>query len=36
MSGTPFTVGQNDLQGLTMWEQIDGGEQFTPVILILP
>ncbi|KAJ3272528.1 hypothetical protein HDV01_005479 [Terramyces sp. JEL0728] len=23
MSGTPFIVGQNDLQGLTMWEQID-------------
>jgi hypothetical protein len=29
MSGTPF-IDQNEYQGFTLWEQIDGGDQFTP------
>lgn len=29
--GTPFTAfNQNEYEGLTLWEQIDGGQQFTP------
>ena len=30
ISGTPFTINQNEYEGLTLWEQIDGGAQFTP------
>jgi hypothetical protein len=30
MDGTPFLFDQGDLMGLTLWEQIDRGEQFTP------
>ncbi|KAI8921475.1 ORMDL family [Entophlyctis helioformis] len=30
MSGTPFNHNQNELDGMTLWEQIDGGAQFTP------
>ncbi len=27
--GTPF-IDQNEYEGLTLWEQIDRGDQFTP------
>ncbi|KAJ3300462.1 hypothetical protein HK104_000047 [Borealophlyctis nickersoniae] len=42
--GTPFDINQNEYGGLTLWEQIDEGEQFTatkkyltaiPIILFL-
>ncbi|KAI8914623.1 ORMDL family-domain-containing protein, partial [Gorgonomyces haynaldii] len=29
IAGTPF-LDQNDFYGMTVWEQIDGGAQFTP------
>eukprot|EP00842_Homolaphlyctis_polyrhiza_P003917 jgi/Hompol1/4526/HPOL_000939-RA len=29
MLGTPFIYNQNEYDGLTLWEQIDGGAQFT-------
>jgi len=28
--GTPFDWEQNEYGGLTLWEQIDNGAQFTP------
>jgi hypothetical protein len=28
--GTPFEFNQNEAEGLTLWEQIDNGDQFTP------
>ncbi|KAJ1566540.1 hypothetical protein HK405_009404, partial [Cladochytrium tenue] len=28
--GTPFEVNQGEFDGRTLWEQIDGGAQFTP------
>ncbi|KAJ3025294.1 hypothetical protein HDV00_012797 [Rhizophlyctis rosea] len=28
--GTPFDLNQNEYGGLTLWEQIDDGDQFTP------
>ncbi|TPX34460.1 hypothetical protein SmJEL517_g02889 [Synchytrium microbalum] len=30
VSGTPFTLNQNENADLTLWEQMDGGLQFTP------
>ncbi|KAI8898727.1 ORMDL family [Globomyces pollinis-pini] len=30
VSGVPFSVNQNEYQGLTLWEQIDRGDHFTP------
>jgi hypothetical protein len=30
LTGTPFEFSQNEANGLTLWEQIDGGDQFTP------
>ncbi|KAJ1531302.1 hypothetical protein HK405_001250 [Cladochytrium tenue] len=28
--GTPYEVNQGEFEALTLWEQIDGGAQFTP------
>ncbi|KND03857.1 uncharacterized protein SPPG_01311 [Spizellomyces punctatus DAOM BR117] len=30
VTGIPFDLNQNEYEGLTLWEQIDNGEQFTP------
>ncbi|KAH6570854.1 hypothetical protein BASA60_007460 [Batrachochytrium salamandrivorans] len=30
ISGVPYSINQNEYDGLTLWEQIDGGAQFTP------
>ncbi|KAJ3185844.1 hypothetical protein HDU85_001213 [Gaertneriomyces sp. JEL0708] len=30
VTGIPFSFNQNEYEGLTLWEQIDNGEQFTP------
>jgi hypothetical protein len=28
--GTPFEYNQGEFMGLTLWEQMDEGEQYTP------
>lgn len=28
--GTPFDINQGEYSALTLWEQIDDGQQFTP------
>ncbi|KAJ3150304.1 hypothetical protein HDU86_006695 [Geranomyces michiganensis] len=30
VTGIPFDLNQNEYEGLTLWEQFDNGEQFTP------
>ncbi|KAI9093436.1 ORMDL family [Phlyctochytrium arcticum] len=30
VTGIPFDLNQGEYEGLTLWEQIDNGEQFTP------
>lgn len=30
LTGTPFEMNQGEYDGLTLWEQIDNGAQFTP------
>jgi hypothetical protein len=30
LTGTPFDADQGEFDGLTLWEQIDNGAQFTP------
>jgi len=30
LTGTPFETAQGEFDGLTLWEQMDNGQQFTP------